>query len=141
MKWESTEEESKANVAQWRQKCDNCEKSPGRRKDEFLEYWRWFIHFLLEWKRGVSSEHLDRFWTCIQTLYFPFLLTVSCPSLCPSYASLLALVADICSYVMLENFSMGNVYGLSEVSGELLLESVPVINVTQGAALLPGSKT
>jgi len=42
---------------------------------------------------------------------------------------------------MLENFSMGNVYGLSEVSGELLLESVPVINVTQGAALLPGSKT
>lgn len=49
---------------------------------------------------SVSSEHLDKFWTYIQTLCSPVLLAVSCPSLWPSYVSVLALVADVCSLTL-----------------------------------------
>lgn len=101
MREQRREEESKANEAQWTQKRDNCGRSPGRRKDELLECWSWFIHFLWEWKLAVDPSPLSvlNIWTDsgLASRHCVPLLTVSCPPLCLSYVSLLALVADVCS--------------------------------------------
>lgn len=42
--------------------------------------------------------------------------------------------------VLFEDSPMGNVSGLSQVGGELLLGSVPVISIAQCPALLAGCK-
>lgn len=142
MRWESRAEESKANVAQWTWK-HNCERSPRRRKDELLECWRWFICFLWEWKLAVDSSPLSvlNIWTdsglaskhCVPLSFSQFLAF-----LFVFLVSLLALVAGVCSLRMycLRIPPMGNVSGLSQVGGELLLGSVPVISVAQCPALL-----
>lgn len=142
MRWESRAEESKANVAQWTWK-HNCERSPGRRKDELLECWRWFICFLWEWKLAVDSSPLPvlNIWTdaglaskhCVPLSFLQFLAF-----LFVFLVSLLALVAGMCSLrtYCLRIPPMGNVSGLSQVGGELLLGSVPVISVAQCPALL-----
>lgn len=55
--------------------------------------------------------------------------------------SLLALVTAECSLrVQFEDFPAGNVSGLSQLHGELLLGSVPVLAVAQCPALGAGSK-
>lgn len=74
----------------------------------------------------VSSEHLDRFWTCILTLFL-----FSSHSFLPFSLSLLRVSCSgdssmLLESVVLEDFPVGTVSGLSQVSGELLLGSVPV---------------
>lgn len=88
----------------------------------------------------VSSEHLDRFWTCILTLFL-----FSSHSFLPFSLSLLRVSCSgdssmLLESVVFEDFPVGTVSGLSQVSGELLLGSVPVMEVAQCPALWAGSK-
>lgn len=145
MRWGSREEGSKANEAQWTWKCDNCERSPERRKDEFLRAGPDVFTFLWEWKLAADPSPLSvlNIWSdsgrayknCVPLYFSQFVaLLVSYVSSCSGGRWILPEV------VLFENSPMGIVSGLSQVSGELLLGSVPVIHMAQCPALLAGSK-
>lgn len=143
MRWGSGEE--KANEAWWTRKCDTCERNPGRRNDEFLRAGPDVFTFLWEWKLAADPSPLSvlNIWAdsglayknCVPLYFSQFLaLLISYVSSCSGGRWILFEV------VQFENSYMGIVSGLSQVSGELLLGSVPVINMAQCPALLAGSK-